>query len=121
MAGYDWSRGKSNNAVAAEMEGLRVRSKITGEWLRGVGVREPVGFVKWLVRHGFIGPDEWHHSSKFFNRVDYYAAASVRDQLDELVDGGRLEILRGMYADPGVRALDTSSARWEYIERYQHR
>lgn len=71
--------------------------------------------------HQFVNPytlssgiaffPKWHHSSKFFNRVDYYAAASVRDQLDELVDGGRLEILRGMYADPGVRALDTSSAR----------
>lgn len=29
MAGYNWRAGKSNNAVAAETQGLVVKSKIT--------------------------------------------------------------------------------------------
>lgn len=31
MAGYNWRAGKSNNAVAAETQGLVVKSKITAD------------------------------------------------------------------------------------------
>lgn len=33
MAGYNWRAGKSNNAAAAETQGLVVKSKITADWL----------------------------------------------------------------------------------------
>ena len=50
MAGYDWSKGKSNNAVWAEEEGMRTKSKITAKWLREGGITEKVGFVKFLIK-----------------------------------------------------------------------
>lgn len=51
MAGYDWSKGKSNNAVwAEEEEGMRTKSKITAKWLREGGITEKVGFVKFLIK-----------------------------------------------------------------------
>ena len=50
MAGYDWSKGKSNNAVWAEEEGMRTKSKITAKWLREGGITEKVEFIKFLIR-----------------------------------------------------------------------
>lgn len=51
MAGYDWSKGKSNNAVwAEEGEGMRTKSKITAKWLREGGVTEEVEFIKFLIK-----------------------------------------------------------------------
>lgn len=44
MAGYNWRAGKSNNAVAAETQGLVVKSKITADWLKAHGIKEKVGF-----------------------------------------------------------------------------
>lgn len=53
MAGYDWSKGKSNNAVwAEEEEGMRTKSKITAKWLREGGITEKLGFVKFLIKVG---------------------------------------------------------------------
>lgn len=99
MAGYNWAAGKSNNAVAAEDEGLRVRSKITRDWLQTAGITETAAFVKWLIAAGLIPADEWHHTSKIFNRVDYYDARGIADHLQTLTLGGRLDILRTMHAE----------------------
>ena len=115
MAGYDWSAGKSNNAVTAEAEGLRVRSKITRDWLQSAGITESVRFVKWLIAAGLIPADEWHHSSKTFNRVNYYSAEGISEQLQDLTLGGRLDILRDMHAE-GIKA-DPFAVRDEMIHR----
>ena len=45
MAGYNWRAGKSNNAVAAETQGLVVKSKITADWLKAHGIKEKVSFT----------------------------------------------------------------------------
>mgnify|MGYP001744120419 CR=1 FL=1 len=71
MSGYNWRAGKSNNAVAAETQGLVVKSKITADWLKAHGIKEKVGFIKFLIRGGVIVAEEWHHTSKFFNRTEY--------------------------------------------------
>lgn len=117
MAGYDWGAGKSNNAVAAESEGLRVRSKITREWLIEAGVTEAPAFIKWLCAAGLIGYAEWHHTSKRFNRTCYYSAASIAEDLDILALGGRLDILRDMHAE-GIKA-DPFAVRDEMIHRFR--
>ena len=70
MAGYcDFS--KSNNAIDAEDEG-KFPASIAA---RRLGV--PIEVVR---AHGSC---EWHHSSKFFNRVDYYDIDDIRDWLTE--------------------------------------
>lgn len=103
MAGYNWSAGKSNNAVSAEDAGLRVRSKITREWLQSAGISEGPAFIKWLIAKGAILPEEWHHTSKMFNQTEYFSAESIREQLQARAEapatmGGSLEWLRAEYA-----------------------
>ena len=63
MAGYS-GFSMSNNAVAAYDEGLVPASKIPGV---------PAVLVKKHCR-----PDEWHHTSKAYNRTDFFNAARVR-------------------------------------------
>lgn len=99
MAGYDWSKGKSNNAVwAEEGEGMRTKSKITAKWLREGGVTEEVEFIKFLIKVDRIEATEWHHTSKYFNETAYYSTEDIADQLENLSP-----IWREIYADPKLR------------------
>lgn len=99
MAGYDWSKGKSNNAVwAEEEEGMRPKSKITAKWLREGGITEKVGFVKFLIKADRIMATEWHHTSKYFNETSYYSTEDIAEQLENLSP-----IWREIYADPKLR------------------
>lgn len=63
MAGY-CGYSMSNNAVAAYDNGLRPASKIPGV---------PAALVR-----EFCGSDEWHHSSKAYNKVFFYDPTYVR-------------------------------------------
>lgn len=103
MAGYNWRAGKSNNAVAAEAEGLVVKSKLTAAWLQTHGIEETVGFIKFLIQAGKICPTEWHHTSKFFNRTDYYSAEEIIETLELMEEVGSLQIWRDMYKVPELR------------------
>lgn len=99
MAGYDWGKGKSNNAVwAEEEEGMRTKSKITAKWLREGGITEKVGFVKFLIRIDRIMATEFHHTSKYFNETGYYSTEDIAKQLEDLSP-----IYREIYADPKLR------------------
>lgn len=99
MAGYDWSKGKSNNAVwAEEEEGMRPKSKITAKWLREGGITEKLGFVKFLIKADRIMATEWHHTSKYFNETYYYSTEDIAEQLENLSP-----IWREIYADPKLR------------------
>ena len=64
MSGYSHDFSMSNNAIAAYDNGLRPASKISGV---------PAVLVKKFCR-----PDEWHHSSKAYNRVNFYNPTEVR-------------------------------------------
>tara|TARA_Y100001968_G_scaffold15117_1_gene12194 strand:+ start:484 stop:933 length:450 start_codon:yes stop_codon:yes gene_type:complete len=98
MAGYNWRSGKSNNAVKAESDGRMVATKFAQ-------------YVKrWPSLKGCTAADikeaceasEWHHSSKFFNVVDYYDPVEIlsrsesRQELRDVVANRKLfqELLR---------------------------
>lgn len=99
MAGYDWSKGKSNNAVwAEEEEGMRTKSKITAKWLHEGGITEKLGFVKFLIKVGHTLPTEFHHTGKYFKKTAYYSIEDIAEQLEN-VD----PIWREIYADPKLR------------------
>lgn len=66
MAGYN-GFSKSNNAIAAEREGRFPLSRAAKQ----AGV--PAELIKRFVRAG-----EWHHSSSWYNRVDYYDVAEIK-------------------------------------------
>jgi len=84
MSGYsDYS--KSNNAVQAE-----------GECRFPLGrAAKLAGVPKDLVKR-FIRTDEWHHTSGWYNRVNYYSVREIRivfglepaatDEADEMMD-----------------------------------
>lgn len=73
MAGYN-GYSKSNNAVEAEAAGrypITKAAKIVAQ-KTGVTIKEARRVLKELGTGG-----EWHHSSKFFNAVDYYDTAAA--------------------------------------------
>lgn len=91
MAGYSWLHGKSNNAVRAEDDGKMVASKFAA-WAR-----------RWKRFSGCSANDvataliasEWHHTSKYFNKVNYYDPADMlqadnRDKLARVIRARKL-------------------------------
>ena len=78
MGGYDWANGKSNGAVAAEDAGLLPATRMAtrfNKWLGEKGLRPRIsGF--WIT--AYVDASEWHHSSKYYNQVNYYDEKNVR-------------------------------------------
>lgn len=72
MAGYDWFNGMSNNAVQAYDNGLKPLSKFTKQDLIDAGYKGTLKKAKQLAKDEKWLPSEWHHSSKYFNRVYFY-------------------------------------------------
>lgn len=68
MAGYNWSRGMSNNAVWAYEEGLLPYSKLSA-------------WQKRAVDAGAVRAREWHHTSAKFNRTNFFDVADF-DELN---------------------------------------
>lgn len=66
MAGYNWNKGMSNNAVYAYEEGLRPYSKLSA-------------WQKRAVDAGAVRPREWHHTSAKFNRTNFFDAADFEE------------------------------------------
>lgn len=79
MAGYNYSAGMSNNAVAAYGAGVKPISQITRDDLDDVGLKNvQIGLARWLARTKQWVPCEWHHSGgTWYNRVDFYDPADL--------------------------------------------
>ena len=75
MAGYD-GHSKSNNAVDAEGRGLMVASKLSAIVKRHRRYRGATASDIAAV----LPIDEWHHTSKKFNRVNYYDLADLMSE-----------------------------------------
>ena len=72
MAGYDWSRGKSNNAVDAEYCGKFPKSNITASLLKKYDIPLKLKDVKKLIELNIFISSEWHHTSSKFNETYFY-------------------------------------------------
>lgn len=95
MAGYDYTRGMSNNAVTAYRSGLVPASKIDGVPAK-------------LVRE-HCDAAEWHHSSKMYNCVNFYD----RDEVRELFG-----LIEGREGDPVCVAALAAYRRKQVTEEY---
>ena len=84
MSGYAFDYSMSNNAIFAYDRGLMPASKITAAALRAHGITTPVQVVKYLIGKGRLRSEEWHHSSKFYNEVEFYDLDSIREQLKSI-------------------------------------
>ena len=73
FVGYDHMRGKSNNAVAAEDDGIYSATKAAKVW----------GFKSGKVIEELFEESEWHHTGNKYKITDYY---DIPRQLEDLVD-----------------------------------
>jgi len=88
MAGYqDFS--KSNNAVEAEAQGLKPLRLMTLNDLRQAGWAESKAFAIWLAKEDFWSASEWHHTSKMYNRTDYYDPTHLVELWEEAEENER--------------------------------
>jgi len=72
MAGYS-GYSKSNNAIAAEQEGLFPASVLARK------LRVSTEAIK-----SILVPEEWHHTSSWYNRTDYYSLEEAEVKLQQL-------------------------------------
>ena len=110
MTGYnDFSM--SNNAVAAYADGVKPLSKITIADLRAAGWQSSKALAVRLTKAGIWTAAEWHHSSKYFNRVDFYDPAELVEAWNNLDEPSRRDHLAARPAD--VNAVRVSGV---YVE-----
>lgn len=74
---------KSKRAVAAEVQGLRNKSQFDKDFKDEVNSilvangYKAVTISKMKTATKFVSADEWHHTSKFGNRTDYFSAETI--------------------------------------------
>lgn len=81
MAGYNWEAGKSNNAVSAEENGRMPKSKIKKEHLREFGINISLTDLKLLIDNNYVRTREWHHTSGYFNRTEFFDLQEISENL----------------------------------------
>jgi hypothetical protein len=80
MAGYDgWSM--SNNARSAYEDGTVPLTAVNKSWLSSNEIPLTVDHAKWLLKNK-VSPAEWHHTSKVYNKTDFYNPEHVRDYIE---------------------------------------
>ena len=95
MAGYNYRRGMSNNAVDAYRHNIKPISRFTAQDLRDADIHISLGFARWLAKKKYWKPVAWHHSSKYYNKVNFYSLETLREIILQL--GDQLEELRQSY------------------------
>ena len=95
MAGYNYMAGKSNNAVFAEQCGSYPATQAAKI------LKVPPDFLR---EHW--GGDEWHHTSKYYNRTDYFHIESIQEWLDEVE--GRKVRTSGRVTAAGVPVVEST-------------
>ena len=95
MAGYNYRRGMSNNAVDAYRHNIKPISRFTAQDLREADIHISLGFARWLAKKKHWKPVAWHHSSKYYNKVNFYSLETLREIILQL--GDQLEELRQSY------------------------
>lgn len=87
MAGYNYRRGMSNNAVFAYKCGKKPLSKITAADLKEYEIPCTLKVFKELASDGIISPCEWHHSGgTWYNKVDFYDLEAIAEEIREHPD-----------------------------------
>lgn len=95
MPGYNYQAGMSNNAVNAYYEGKVPKSELTAAMMPR---KCSLAFAKFLIEEKEWEPCEWHHSSKFYNRTDFFSPVDLNDLLENM-EPEELNALRQQFAD----------------------
>jgi hypothetical protein len=102
MAGY-YNFSMSNNAVDAYDRGLIPASKIKGI---------PAELIK-----EYCASEEWHHSSKEYNRVDFYDPRKVRCTFGLLTDDDIQSLKEDGYDDEDLEPNHLAVEALEYYKK----
>lgn len=109
MAGYN-EYSKSNNAIAAENAGLMTASavaRLIGYGATAMGVKAVLDAV------------EWHHTSKIYNRTDYFDYDADLEEAAENSRNLRAEIIAASKLATGIRYIaDVEYLEWSGKGRY---
>ena len=118
MAGYNYSAGMSNNAVAAYAVGCKPLSQISLADLRAAGWTGTKRLAVALAKDGFWTAAEWHHSGgTWYNKVDFFEPEHLVDAWADLEPTQRAE-LEAKHAkatektEPEGRKVRGSYAEW---------
>jgi hypothetical protein len=99
--GYDWGAGKSQRAVIAEDRGLMTATQL-GKKL-GVSAKS--------VR-AVLYTDEWHHTSKMYNKTDYYDPEAVGDEDLAKMKALDAEARKAKKAQPVTKRCNVEYVEW---------
>ena len=84
MAGYNYRRGMSNNAVDAYRNNQKPISRFTAPDLRDTDINISLGFVRWMAKNKHRRHVARHDTSKFHKFVRFYDLASLHQRIDDL-------------------------------------
>ena len=99
MAGY-CGYSKSNNAIEAEENGRFPASILA----KKIGVKS--GAIKEI-----LSPSEWHHTSKMYNKTNYYDMEEALERIDELKSWREPKKENIVYKNCSVEFLEWGGSR----------
>lgn len=114
MAGYNYAKSMSNNAVYAKSNGKMPLSKITISMLQDAGWEETKKLADALAKRGIWKPCEWHHCSGWYNKVKFYDPYDLVDIWAALSDQEKERIRNPSKQNPdsGARAVKGKYPIW---------
>ena len=96
---------KSKRAVDAENRGLRSKSQMDSDFLNDVNELivayggNPVSLAQIKRNLKDIARDEWHHTSKYGNKTDYYSAKTIASYFCPAIVDAEITAWRHAYRD----------------------
>lgn len=96
---------KSKRAVDAENRGLRSKSQMDSDFLNDVNELivayggNPVSLAQIKRNLKDIARDEWHHTSKYGNKTDYYSAKTIASYFCPAIVDAEITAWRQAYRD----------------------
>lgn len=131
MAGYADDFSMSNNAIDAYDRGLRPRSKWTKSDILDALPANARAYLQLdeypleFLREYFLYPEEWHHTSKLYNKTEFYRPRinSIDDTPEDVQDLYRVWLQRQQKAQAAKTAAPRK-ARVTYthwIDKRTHR
>ena len=131
MAGYADDFSMSNNAIDAYARGLRPRSKWSKADILDALPAEARAYLKLdqypleFLREYFLYPEEWHHTSKLYNKTEFYRPRiNSIDDTPEDVHDLYLHWLQRQQKAQAVKAAAPRKVRVTYthwIDKRTHR
>ena len=122
--GYDWNAGKSVRAVQAEEDGLLTATEMA-KYLKARFPKSYRGVTAGDINLVVVA-SEWHHTSKMYNKTNYFSLGAVCDYRRELqaqiINRKQAAKLFKILAEDNrvvIHINDGTDAVWHYVAKNQ--